>query len=213
MQPLIKITIEPIQITRFTQNARLVSPNSVDIERRKAIARHRMMHKTGLQGSASIENLSRINRTFSQHMNTVSPQPQEGQNQSFEQLASQQSRVASVMKSAPRLQASRNIPAPTANLSATDSASAASADSVASAVTSSQVIQETAQELPAQAGLSYTAQRGAFEMRVAKGELTYLPPLTMTIVTQRPSVHVEYLGGYNYVPRQTDASTNINLFT
>lgn len=216
MQPLIKITTEPIQITRFTQNARLVSPNSVDIERRKAIARHRMMHKTGLQGSASIENLSRINRTFSQHMNTVSPQPQEGQSQSFEQLASQQSHVASVMKSAPKVQVSQNIPAPTANLSATDSASAATAaNSVASAVTSSQVSQEAqaAQDLPAQAGLSYTAQRGAFEMRVAKGELTYLPPLTMTIVTQRPSVHVEYLGGYNYVPRRTDTSTNINLFT
>ena len=202
MQPLIKITTEPIQITRFTQNARLVSPNSVDIERRKAIARHRMMHKTGLQGSASIENLSRINRTFSQHMNNVTPQPQGGQSQSFEQLASQQSRAASMMKAAPKVQVPQNIPAPTANLS------------VASAVTSSQVSQSQAvQDVPVQAGLSYTTQRGAFEMRVAKGELTYLPPLTMTIVTQRPSVHVEYLGGYNYVPRQTDASTNINLFT
>lgn len=215
MQPLIKITIEPIQITRFTQNARLVSPNSVDIERRKAIARHRMMHKTGLQGSASIENLSRINRTFSQHMNNVTPQPQGGQSQSFEQLASQQSRAASMMKAAPKVQVPQNIPAPTANLSATDSTAAATAaNSVASAVTSSQVSQSQAvQDVPVQAGLSYTTQRGAFEMRVAKGELTYLPPLTMTIVTQRPSVHVEYLGGYNYVPRQTDASTNINLFT
>ena len=206
MQPLIKITTEPIQITRFTQNARLVSPNSVDIERRKAIARHRMMHKTGLQGSASIENLSRINRTFSQHMNNVTPQPQGGQSQSFEQLASQQSRAASMMKAAPKVQVPQN---------ATDSTAAATAaNSVASAVTSSQVSQSKAvQDVPVQAGLSYTTQRGAFEMRVAKGELTYLPPLTMTIVTQRPSVHVEYLGGYNYVPRQTDASTNINLFT
>lgn len=211
MQPLIKITTEPIQITRFTQNARLVSPNSVDIERRKAIARHRTMHKMGLSGSTSIENLSRINRTFSQNISNTAPQPQSGQNSSFEQLASQQSRVASMMKAAPKVQVPQNIPAPTANLSATDSASAVTAaNSVASAVVSSEVSQ---QDIPVQAGSSYTAQRGAFEMRVAKGELTYLPPLTMTIVTQRPSVHVEYLGGYNYVPRQTDASTNINLFT
>ena len=61
---------------------------------------------------------------------------------------------------------------------------------------------------------SYTAQRGAFEMRVAKGDLTYLPPLVMTIITQRPQVHVEYLGGFNYVPlRNGDPGRNVNLFT
>lgn len=211
MQPLIKITTEPIQITRFTQNARLISPNSVDIERRKAIARHRMMHKTGLQGSASIENLSRINRTFSHNIQNSTPQPQGGRNQSFEQLASQQqNRVASAMRSMPKVQVPNNVSASTAELSATDSASAATA---ANAVASATVSSEVSQSIPAQAGSSYTAQRGAFEMRVAKGELTYLPPLTMTIVTQRPSVHVEYLGGYNYVPRRTDTSTNFNLFT
>lgn len=211
MQSLIKITTEPIQIMRFTQNARLISPNSVDIERRKAIARHRMMHKTGLQGSASIENLSRINRTFSHNIQNSTPQPQGGQNQTFEQLASQQqNRAASAMRSMPKVQVPKNVSVSTAELSATDSASAATA---ANAVATATVSSEVSQAIPAQASSSYTAQRGAFEMRVAKGELTYLPPLTMTIVTQRPSVHIEYLGGYNYVPRQTDTSTNFNLFT
>ena len=211
MQPLIKITTEPIQIMRFTQNARLISPNSVDIERRKAIARHRMMHKTGLQGSASIENLSRINRTFSHNTQNSTPQPQGGQNQTFEQLASQQqNRAASAMRSMPKVQVPKNVSVSTAELSATDSAASATA---ANAVATATVSSEVSQAIPAQANSSYTAQRGAFEMRVAKGELTYLPPLTMTIVTQRPSVHVEYLGGYNYVPRQTDTSTNFNLFT
>lgn len=211
MQPLIKITTEPIQIMRFTQNARLISPNSVDIERRKAIARHRMMHKTGLQGSASIENLSRINRTFSHNIQNSTPQPQGRQNQTFEQLASQQqNRAASAMRSMPKVQVPKNVSVSTAELSATDSASAATA---ANAVATATVSSEVSQAIPAQASSSYTAQRGAFEMRVAKGELTYLPPLTMTIVTQRPSVHIEYLGVYNYVPRQTDTSTNFNLFT
>ena len=50
-------------------------------------------------------------------------------------------------------------------------------------------------------------------MRVAKGELTYLPPMMMTIVTQRPSVHVEYLGDFNYVPPRDDSGSNVNLAT
>ena len=51
-------------------------------------------------------------------------------------------------------------------------------------------------------------------MRVAKGELTYLPPMVMTIITQRPGVHVEYLGDFNYVPpRDGDSGSNVNLFT
>ena len=60
---------------------------------------------------------------------------------------------------------------------------------------------------------SYTAQRGSFEMRVAKGELTYLPPMVMTIVTQRPSVHIEYLGDFNYVPPRHEIGRGVNLFT
>ena len=38
MGPLIKITTEPLQMVRFTQNARLVTSDSVDIERRKCPA-------------------------------------------------------------------------------------------------------------------------------------------------------------------------------
>ena len=51
-------------------------------------------------------------------------------------------------------------------------------------------------------------------MRVARGDLTYLPPLVMTVITQRPQVHIEYLGDFNYVPpRDTDSGGNINVFT
>ena len=75
MQPLIKITTEPIRIMRFSQNARLVNADSVDMERRKAIARHLSMQKSSAQGSVSVENLTKINRTFSTHTN-VTPQIQ-----------------------------------------------------------------------------------------------------------------------------------------
>ncbi len=54
MQQLIKITTEPIRIETFSQNARLVSSNSVDLERRKAIARSTALQKTAGQiGRAS----------------------------------------------------------------------------------------------------------------------------------------------------------------
>ena len=60
---------------------------------------------------------------------------------------------------------------------------------------------------------SYNAQLGALEMRVAKGDLTFLPPMVMTIVTQRPSVHIEYLGDFNYVPPRHEIGRGVNLFT
>ena len=51
-------------------------------------------------------------------------------------------------------------------------------------------------------------------MKVAKGDLTYLPPMMMTIITQRPELHFEYLGDFNYVPpREPQRGGAINLFT
>lgn len=60
---------------------------------------------------------------------------------------------------------------------------------------------------------SYTVQRGSFELRVAKGELSYIPPLVMTIITQYPDVEFEYIGGFNYVPPQKDSSEIIMNLT
>lgn len=66
MQLLIKITSDPIQVSRFSQNARLVSSDSVDMERRKALARHMAMRNSapGIQGSASVTDITRINTLF-----------------------------------------------------------------------------------------------------------------------------------------------------
>lgn len=67
MGPLIKITTEPLQMVRFTQNARLVTSDSVDIERRKALARQMSSRRSNphVQGSVSVEDITRINRAFS----------------------------------------------------------------------------------------------------------------------------------------------------
>lgn len=210
MQPLIKITSDPIRIMRYTQNARLINSNSVDIERRKALARHRTMQASASRGSVSVEELAKINRTFSSRSNVnVTPQVQSSSNTSFQQMATRQAQAI----------AAQPNPAKTASASANLSAS--SSDALVStltdpAVTTAAVSAASAtpgQNISMNPGSSYTAERGAFEMRVAKGELTYLPPMVMTIITQRPQVHVEYLGGYNYLPPMNNSGGNVNLFT
>lgn len=201
MQQLIKITTEPIRIETFSQNARLVSSNSVDLERRKAIARSTALQKTAGQGSASIEHIRRINRTFSQsNVNTVTPKTENFQ----EQLISRQSQ-----QSAPAPAKMPQVMQVQAPVISSDNGS-----SVVSVVSNAPAVTASSRDVSAEPRSSYTAQRGAFEMRVARGDLTYLPPLVMTVITQRPQVHVEYIGGFNYVPpRETDSGGNINLFT
>lgn len=201
MQQLIKITSDPIRIETFSQNARLVSSDSVDLERRKAIARSTALQKTAGQGSASIEHIRRINRTFSKSsVNTVTPKTENFQEQLISHQPQQSSPSSAKMPQ--MVQPQRPVISSDNEVS---SVSAASTVSVASTAT---------EDIFAETRSSYTAQRGAFEMRVARGDLTYLPPLVMTVITQRPQVHVEYLGGFNYVPpRESDSGGNINLFT
>lgn len=197
MGPLIKITTEPLQMVRFTQNARLVTSDSVDIERRKALARQMSSRRSNphVQGSVSVEDITRINRAFSR--SNATPQVQV-QDKSFLQTALQHA----AQPSAP----AASSPAP-----AVPAANGESSYAPIAALSASTAV---SQDISVETSTSYTAQRGAFEMRVAKGDLTYFPPLVMTIITQRPQVHVEYLGGFNYVPpRDGDPGRNVNLFT
>ena len=198
MGPLIKITTEPLQMVRFTQNARLVSSDSVDMERRKALARHIAAQRSNpqTQSTVSVEELTRINRTFSRS----NAAPQVVQTESFQQMASRQITQPSVPAS------SRQTAPITPRFDAVQASSAASVPMMTASA--------SVQDISVETNTSYTAQRGAFEMRVARGDLTYLPPLVMTIVTQRPQVHVEYLGGFNYVPPlDSSPGGSINLFT
>ncbi len=197
MKQLIKITSVPMQTVRYTQNARLVSSDSVALERRKAIARQMSFRRSAGRNSVPVEDLTKINRTFSKR---TSPAPQ-AQNVSRRQAAFQQA------------QAQASVPTPSsASAAAYGAADTAYAADIAAAVpvqTASSHI-----DVSAEASSSYTAERGALEMRVAKGELTFLPPMVMTIVTQYPELHFEYLGDFNYVPPRPSASGgNINLFT
>lgn len=191
---------------RLTQNARLVSSDSLDMERRKALARQMSFRRTHSSGSGSMpmEDITRINRTFSRR--NVTPQSQAAPQQqtiSRQQTAVRQNQAytAQSVQTAPSMPV--NVP---------------SGDAVPAEVYTSDTIRTvqtgSGRSVSQEATSSYAAQRGALEMRVAKGDLTFLPPMIMTIVTQRPELHFEYLGGYNYVPPlDSERGGNINLFT
>lgn len=201
MEPLIKITTEPIRIEHFRQNGRLVTPNNVDMERRKALARQASFRNSVGQGPVSVDEINKINRTFSKKQTAV--QPSDGGSSFQQQLISSQSR--------PQVQVSTTVSSAALDMASVKSVPSGTAPASVSTDLVSQ--KPAAQDITATVASSYTAQRGAFEMRVAKGELSYLPPMVMTVVTQRPQVHIEYLGDFNYVPPRDDSGGNVNLFT
>lgn len=203
MEQLIKITSEPIRMIRFSQNARLVSSDNIDMERRKALARQMSMRNSAGQNGISVEDIKRINHTFSKKQ--VSAQVSEGGGNKQQVVARPQAQAA-------QIQARPQVPVSTPSPESLGSESAQVSDAAVSAPVR-QNTPDPVQDISALSSSSYATQRGAFEMRVAKGELTYLPPMVMTIVTQRPSVHVEYLGDFNYVPPRDDSGSNVNLAT
>ena len=195
MEQLIKITTEPMRMVRFSQNARLVNSNSIDMERRKAIARQNSFRNSAGQGTVSVEDIKRINRTFSKKNASVETSNDPSQQTVSRQI--QSSPLPSVQEGSISLVSEAPVMVETTSAEA--------------AVASNPV---EVPDISVQSNSSYAVHRGSFELRVAKGDLTYLPPLVMTIITQRPQVHIEYLGDFNYVPpRDGDSASNVNLFT
>ena len=200
MQQLIKITSVPIQTASYSQGARLVSSDSVDMERRKALARRMSFQRSAGRNFMPMKDIARINRTFSRRAAAV-PKGQD--------ISRQETAFRTAQSSAPQMK----TPAPTEmsipDLPLSDAAyTEAVAVSVPSSVPSGGNV-----DISMESSSTYTAELGALEMRVARGDLTFLPPMVMTIVTQYPELHFEYLGEFNYVPPLDSAGNNINLFT
>ena len=173
MGPLIKVTSEPLQVIRFTKNARLVHSDHIEIERQKAMAQYfAFRSRNGGTGySADLEYINKINDSFSL-------------------------KTASARKKQPVYPDTSAVPK-------------------AGRSASSPKLRETSSEPLSSADMQalYTIQRGSLELRSAKGELSFIPPLVMTIITQYPDIHFEYTGGFHYVPpREDSGSGNINLF-
>ena len=117
MKQLIKITSVPMQTVRYTQNARLVSSDSVALERRKAIARQMSFRRSAGRNSVPVEDLTKINRTFSKR---TPPAPQ-AQNVSRRQAAFQQAQAQASVPTP----SSASAPAPSAAYGTADTAYAA----------------------------------------------------------------------------------------
>lgn len=200
MQPLIKITSVPIRTASYSQNARLVSSDSVDMERRKALARRMSFQRSAGKGFMPMKDITRINQTFSRRT-AAAPK---GQN-----ISRQETAFRNVQSSVPQMKMSASSEMPSSDISVSDTVYTKAFAAVSMPVSSS----GTRTDISMESSSAYTAELGALEMRVARGDLTFLPPMVMTIITQYPELHFEYLGEFNYVPPLDSAGNNINLFT
>ena len=200
MQPLIKITSVPIRTASYSQNARLVSSDSVDMERRKALARRMSFQRSAGKGFMPMKDITRINQTFSRRT-VAAPK---GQN-----ISRQETTFRNVQSSVPQVKMSASSEMPSSDISVSDTVYTEAFAAVSMPVSSSGARTDISME----SSSAYTAELGALEMRVARGDLTFLPPMVMTIITQYPELHFEYLGEFNYVPPLDSAGNNINLFT
>ncbi len=196
---LLKVTTTPFQAVRFSQNARLVSSGSVDLERRKAIARMRAFQSQhSSRANLDMNYVNQINRTFSTKQTHQPTAPA---------ADSTAKPVIDKANTAIRSSSQTSIFAPASDNHTADS------DFMPVIPSSSQGSSspEVQANLFAENDSAYTVDRGAFEFRVATGEVSFLPPLTMTVITQRPEVHFEYTGGYHYVPASSFEDGILNL--
>lgn len=180
MSQLIKATITPFEAVHFRQNARLVSSGNIDAERRRVVAMQaRFQLRYSGNGSVNTRDTSQIRRAFAKG------QPQ--------QLSKDAPKAEPVTTTPTEVQPKVSVPE-TENLTL----SAPTAVSDYSAASGSSFSAENAYVEQAQA--TYDMQKTSFDLRVASGDLSYVPAVDMTIVLQRPGVSFEYMGGFNYVP-------------
>lgn len=208
MEQLIKVTSVPFQSIRFSQCARLVPADSMALERHKALVRHQafLSRFRAVASSVDYDFLNQVNAAFSKETKACQTPVSFAGPTAGARPASGRKADGKVSLASPGNQAFHPHPA-----SVPSGDTAVSARAAVSAYTDKPVSVSSAR-LPAEAAVAYAIQRGSFELRVAKGELSYVPPLVMTIVTQYPDIQFEYTGGFNYIPPREDfPGININL--
>ena len=207
---LIRVTTTPFQAVRFSQSARLVSSDSVDLERRKAIARMRAFQSKHSSGARNLDMsyVNKINRTFSSTPSSQAPAPQSpslGKHKPLTNAAGSGNTSSSGKRVSYSVSYTTNATASSVSFSGDEASAIMPAASQSSVST-----QEVQATLSQETNSAYTMDRGAFEFRVATGDLSFLPPLVMTVITQRPEIHFEYMGGFNYVAAGILDSNNFN---
>lgn len=187
MGTLIKVTSIPFESIRFTQNARLVPSDRVAAERQKALSLHRAyQHQYRGRGSYSgFDFISQVRQAFPFRLPCARPVTgyRITPGAAFFQAVNQKNSLGSGTASA------SGYP----SVSMTSFTSIDAGESAAPGTASMETVSE------------YLVQREAFEFRIAKGDLSYIPPLSVTIVTQYPEIRFEYTGEFNYVPPRKNA--------
>lgn len=187
-----KVTSVPLQTIQFTQEARLVPTDSLDLERRKTMARFfAFQARCGKGDSMDLKYVNQVNKAFSPGLRQASvPVPNDAA------VVKQKVSMTGVSFSPHAASLKPSPPAPSVSGSGRGYFKAARFKTAS----------ETRIPEPQ---ATYTMQRGSFEMRVAKGELSYIPPLVMTIITQYPEVRFEYTG--EDYPRQESGLSEANV--
>lgn len=210
MEQLIKVSSVPFQAIRFTQNARLVPADNMALERHKALVRHHafLSRFRAATNCVDYDFLNQVNAAFSKETKASQPQV------SFTGLPRAAAPAPGRDASGKVSPASPGNQSPHLRPQSVPSGEPASPASFKAAVSGHRYkpVQAPSVQVPSEAAAAYTIQRGSFELRVAKGELSYVPPLVMTIVTQYPDIQFEYTGGFNYIPPREDSSgINMNV--
>ncbi len=215
MEQLLKVTTTRFQAIHFKENARLVPTDSIDVERRKAVARQRAFRArhTGASLSPDMKSVNKINQAFGRGHAVQLPgqsapsASQQGSPNIKAEVYQNQPPSSSVLSagSYPAFYQTSGSMSSSLVDSGADSTAMAAAISGALASQAAPAAASTPifSQLP-ESQASYNIERGSFEMRVAKGEVSYVPALEMTIITQLPEIHFEYIGGFNYVPPSSD---------
>ncbi len=193
MSQLIRVTSTPYQAVHFSQKAQLVPSGMVDVERRRAVARQIAFHSRHTKGgSIDMESYQKIRRTFNPSPASQAPIP------------AQTAQAIPVSESRPQ-----TSQAPSASVSI-EAYGVSDSQMTAAASTLDAV---SSQNVSSQYEAAYDVQLASFELRAARGDISYLPGFDVTIVIQRPEIHFEYLGEFNYVPPQEDViGRNVNLY-
>lgn len=206
MGTVLRVTSTPYESIRLTQSARLVPSDMVAVERQKALARYRSSQLRYHGGGYDLNYISQVHRAFS-----TSPQPDFTSAVSASAQAQVHVPAASSPQAGSAQMAASQAQAQTVSQETVPATEGSGYIPPAGSTAAASVYQD---QPSVEASSAYTVERGAFEMRVAKGDVSYIPALAMTIVTQLPEVHFEYTGDFIYVPPRdepTGAAVNMQI--
>lgn len=185
MSQLIRAVITPYEAVHVRKDARLISHNNLASERRKAIAmQYAVLSRYSKQGATNNSDYaSQVRRAFIEKPSR--------------QIEKNLSSAAQVLKTQqPADQSSSKTPV--------------ASDAASSVVTADSSYSDTA--YANQAKTAYELEKVSFELRISKGDLSYVPALDFKVVLQRPDVQFEYMGGFNYVPPSAaPAGEHVNM--